>query len=90
MHPKVPALQVDFDMSEKIKAQFDFALAQQLLVMKNHLLLQLKNNIFLMVSLKMSSKRPKDLEIQEKQQSNQEELTKSVEEMRQKAKMQSS
>jgi len=77
-------------MSEKIKAQFDFALAQQLLVMKNHLLLQLKNNIFLMVSLKMSSKRPKDLEIQEKQQSNQEELTKSVEEMRQKAKMQSS
>jgi hypothetical protein len=70
-------------MSEKIKAQFDFALAQQLLVMKNHLLLQLKSNIFLMVSFKMSSKRPKakDLEIQ-KQQSNQEELTKSVEEMR--------
>ena len=83
-------------MSEKIKAQFDFALAQQLLVMKNHLLLQLKSNIFLMVSFKMSdrSKRPKDLEIQEKQQldrqSNQEELKKSVEEMRQKAKMQSS
>jgi hypothetical protein len=71
-------------MSEKIKAQFDFALAQQLLVMKNHLLLQLKSSIFLMVSFKMSSKRPKDLEVQKQSiiQSNQEGLAKSVEEMR--------
>ena len=65
LHPTAPAIQVNFDFVDKIKAAFDFTVVQQVVGLSNQLLVQVKNNIFFMVAQKMSSKKEKRVEVTE-------------------------